>query len=147
MTLNFHTEYALRVVIYLSLYPEEVIPTRVIAEKYGISINHLNKVSQRLATLGIVESIRGKGGGIRLEESTKTMKLGDLTRSIEPQHEIAQCSGGGGLAPCIIGSCCGLRSILAEAQTAFWEHLNNYTVEDLVKDQQNPMKALFGVND
>lgn len=143
MTLTFHTEFAFRILIYLQLYPDRIIPTREIAEKYGISINHLNKVSQKLSGLGYVSSTRGKGGGIQFKHSTMEIRLGDLIRKIEPPVEIAQCMGGGGLDICAISSVCGLRSIFAEAQKAFWHHLNQYTVANLNEKNAVQLKEIF----
>lgn len=143
MKLNFYTEYALRVLIYLSLYPDQVIATRAIAEKYEISVNHLNKVSQRLVSLGFVASTRGKGGGIQLIPSSMELKLGEIISLLEPQIELAQCSGGGGIAPCVLSSMCQLRDILANAQREFWNHLNQYTLRDLTQGKDQEMKKLF----
>lgn len=143
MTLNFHTEYAFRVIIYLLSYPDQVIPTREIAEKYNISVNHLNKVSQRLVVIGVVTSLRGRGGGILLKEEAKEMKIGDLMKSIEPQNELAQCDGGKGLGACVISPVCKLRGILAEAQQEFWEKLNESTISDLAESPAKEIQAIW----
>src|SRR5215218_4775640 len=62
MYLTKHTDYALRVLIFLA-QREELSTVREIAAAHGISQNHLMKVVMRLAKLGYVESIRGNGGG------------------------------------------------------------------------------------
>jgi len=143
MTLTFHTEYAFRIIIYLLLHPDKVVPTRLIAEKYGISVNHLNKVSQRLVALGVTTSTRGKGGGIKLAPTALNLKLGELMCSIEPPTEPAQCSGVGQHGACVISPVCGLRGILAGAQDAFWQHLNQYTLEDLIAKNEQQMRELL----
>jgi len=143
MKLNLHTEYAFRVVVYLLAYPDRIVPTREIAEKFHISVNHLNKVSQSLAALDLIVSTRGKGGGITLKQEAKSLKVGDLLKTMEPQGELARCSGGGGLEPCLISSLCRLRGVLAQAQNGFWQYLNQYTVGDLVGAEAEQLRELF----
>ena len=59
MRLTQHTDYALRVLIYLGLKGEALATIQEIAEAYRISNNHLMKVTRKLANCGDVESIRG----------------------------------------------------------------------------------------
>lgn len=143
MTLNYQTEYAMRIVIYLMLYPERVIPTREIADKYGLSVNHLNKVSQKLVRLDVISSSRGAGGGVKLNESSADMKIGDLMRKIEPNNEVAACAGAKTLKPCVISPVCQLRGLFAGAQQAFWDYLNQYKVSDLVHKNKPELKGIF----
>ena len=74
MRLTQHTDYALRVLIYLGLKGEALATIQEIAEAYRISNNHLMKVTRNLANCGYVESIRGAGGGLRASaHSTYTL--------------------------------------------------------------------------
>lgn len=144
MTLTFHTEYSLRILIYLMLHPDRVIPTREIAESFKISINHLNKVSQNLVSLNIVNSSRGRSGGIKLIDASLDLKLGNLVKSLGPSTEMAKCAGGKELAACVISPVCSLRGMLAGAQQAFWTHLNQFTVADLAAKNAEQMRILLG---
>ena len=63
MKAAYHTDYALRLLIYLLTHPEGIVGTRVVAEVYGVSPNHMNKVSQHLVKLGLLNGTRGRGGG------------------------------------------------------------------------------------
>lgn len=144
MTLNLQTEYALRIIIYLLTRPEETVSNRQIAEKYGISLNHLSKVSQKLAQMDVISTTRGVGGGIRIKKAALAMKVGDLMQSIEPDTEMVACTGTKSIQPCPIIGVCTARGIIAGAQKAFWEHLNQYTVEDLVKGRHlNAIRKVF----
>ena len=143
MRANFYTEYAFRMLIVLQLRPGKRVTTREIAEVFGISANHLNKVSQELVRMGLLTSSRGRGGGVELATGAIEQKVGDIMRQLEPAEEVAQCQGAASLAPCRISPVCKLRSIFAEAKEAFWESLNQYTIADLVKGNPDELKALL----
>ena len=66
MHLTRHTDYALRLLMLLALEPDELHTIEEVARRYGISRNHLRKIAQTLAQAGFVESLRGRGGGLRL---------------------------------------------------------------------------------
>ena len=143
MKATLHTDYAMRLLIYLMLHPEERVGTRVVAEAYDVSLNHLNKVSQHLVHLGVLEGTRGRGGGVMLKPESLEIKLGDLVRSLEPEGEIAQCAGAGSNEPCKIGPSCHLRGMFAGASMAFYQHLNQFKIKDLVAENASQMKALL----
>ena len=63
MRLTLQTDYALRLLMYLAVQGERRSSIREIADQYGISENHLMKVTQRLASLGYVDALRGRHGG------------------------------------------------------------------------------------
>lgn len=83
MQLTLFTDYALRSLIYLAAHPDKASNVKEIAEHYGISRNHLVKVAHKMATLGLIESSKGKGGGIRLASDPADMRLGDIVRLME----------------------------------------------------------------
>jgi Rrf2 family nitric oxide-sensitive transcriptional repressor len=143
MKATFHTDYALRLLIYLLLHPEERVSTRTVAEAYEVSLNHLNKVSQHLVQLGLLDATRGRGGGVVLAEGAREWKLGDLVRQLEPDGELVQCAGGGSNEPCKIAPACHLRSIFAGATEAFYAKLNQYKVADLIAKNGVAMRRLI----
>ena len=143
MKATIHTDYALRLLIYLLLHPEERFSTRAVAEVYDVSLNHLNKVSQNLVHLGLLDATRGRGGGVMLTKEAHDWKLGDLVRNLEPDGELVQCSGGGAAEPCKIAPACHLRSIFAGASMAFYSHLNQYKVADLAGANGEEMRKLL----
>jgi Rrf2 family nitric oxide-sensitive transcriptional repressor len=66
MQLNRYSDYTLRVLLYLSVRPDERRTLLQISEFFGISIEHLRKVIYRLGKSGYVRTYQGKGGGIEL---------------------------------------------------------------------------------
>lgn len=143
MKATYHTDYALRLLIYLLIQPEKIVSTRTVAEVYGVSLNHMNKVSQHLVKLGLLKSTRGRGGGVMLSDVARAWRLGDLVRQLEPAGEIAQCSGNSTVEPCKIAPACHLRSIFAGATMAFYNYLNQYKVGDLTAENGEEMRRLL----
>mgnify|MGYP001479656575 CR=1 FL=1 len=133
MRLSNHSDYALRVLIYLGSLPDAHPPVRLqdIADAYDISANHVAKVVQRLAHLDVIEATRGRGGGILLKKAPEDINVGYVFRVMEPSFTLVPCfSGGDG---CKISQCCGLQHILSKAKQAFLQTLDEYTVADAIE--------------
>jgi Rrf2 family nitric oxide-sensitive transcriptional repressor len=134
MRLTTFTDYSLRVLIYLAVSTEDHVTIREIAQRYGISRNHLMKVVQELSQRGYVTALRGKNGGLQLNQAPADIRLGDLVREMENDLALAECLGENN--QCILSPACGLQSVLAEALQAFFTTLNNYTLEDVMPGRQ-----------
>jgi len=76
MRLTNRTDYALRVLMYLVLNGEGLTTIGEIAEHYRISRHHLVRVVWELARAGFVETVRGRGGGMRLARAAETISVG-----------------------------------------------------------------------
>lgn len=130
MHLTLHTDYALRVLLYLRLRGEEKSTVQEIADAYAISKNHLMKVVQRLAGLGYVEAIRGRGGGLLLAKPPEQINLGRVVEQMEPHLNLVECFDAE-TNTCSIIAACDLKGVLMEAKDAFLESLKGYTLADL----------------
>jgi Rrf2 family transcriptional regulator, nitric oxide-sensitive transcriptional repressor len=91
MQLTIHSDYSLRVLLYLSQTKNDITTIVEIASFYKISKNHLVKVVHRLGQLGYIISIQGKGGGIKLAKKPADIKIGELIRKTEPSFYIVEC--------------------------------------------------------
>lgn len=134
MRLTAYTDYSLRVLIYLALATEKRATIRDIAQRYGISRNHLMKVVQALSQKGYVIALRGKNGGLKLNQRPADIRIGDLVKSTENDMALAECLGDNN--QCILTPACRLKPVLAEALKAFLDTLNQYTLEDLVSGKR-----------
>ncbi|MBW6547234.1 Rrf2 family transcriptional regulator, partial [Salmonella enterica subsp. enterica serovar Weltevreden] len=83
MKLSRYTDYALRVLIYLAGRDQGLASIRQIAQAYAISHNHLMKIVQDLGHAGFVETVRGRGGGLRLARPASAIVIGDVVRHTE----------------------------------------------------------------
>ncbi|HJO72284.1 MAG: Rrf2 family transcriptional regulator [Rhodospirillales bacterium] len=109
-----------------------------LADNYGISHNHLVKVVHNLATLGYIQTYKGRGGGMRLARPAESINLGEVVRHTEVSLEIFNC-----WKPlCPLTPSCILRSALAEASGAFISVLDRYTIADLVKNKHQLLELL-----
>ena len=131
MRLTVFSDYTLRVLMYLALDRTRLATIPEIATAYGISENHLMKVVHQLARAGIIESVRGKGGGIRLARAPGEIHLGEIVRASEGDAPIVECLSGDPQA-CRITSSCRLKGIFVNAFEALYDSLDEHTLADLV---------------
>jgi len=136
MRLTRYTDYAIRVMIYLGYREGHLCSIREIADAFSISQNHLMKVVQDLAAAGFIDTIRGRGGGIRMATPAVEINLGQLLRHTEDIADLLPCSD------CIVGRGCGMPKILSEATAAFVAVFDRYTVADLLR-QKEILRALL----
>lgn len=129
MRLALHTDYALRVMIYLAMQRRRA---RIgeIAEFFGISKDHLAKVAQRLSQEQWVRSIRGVGGGLELACSPDDIRIGDVIARFEGGMHLLDCVTVENV--CVIQPGCRLRNVLMEAERLQREYLNSVTLADVV---------------
>lgn len=130
MHLTLHTDYALRVLLYLRLRGDQKSTVQEIADAYAISKNHLMKVVQRLAGLGYIEAMRGRGGGLLLAKAPSEINLGRVVEEMEPHFNLVECFDMQ-TNTCTIVSACDLKGVLAQAQRSFLGTLHGYTLADL----------------
>jgi len=143
MRLTTFSDYTLRVLIYLALDQTKLATIPVIAAAYGISENHLMKVVHQLACAGVVETTRGKGGGIRLALPPEEIRLGQIVKVAEGVAPIVECLGEEASA-CRIAPACRLSGILVRAFDALYEVLDEYTLADLVGNRRALKQVLIG---
>ncbi|MCJ2036752.1 Rrf2 family transcriptional regulator [Methylobacterium sp. J-068] len=143
MRLTRYTDYALRTLIYLALHEPRMSSIGGIAQAYGISESHLTKVVHQLGRAGLVRTLRGRGGGLRLGRSPAEIVIGAVVRETEEDLALVECFSGG---PCAISPCCRLRGAIGEALAAFLAVLDGYTLADLVEPgAANDLTRLLGL--
>lgn len=144
MKLTSFSDYTLRVLMYLAVERERLATIPEIAAAYGISENHLMKVVHQLARTEVIESVRGKGGGIRLRRATSEIRLGQIVRASESNSAIVECLSDEPCR-CKIIPACRLAPILVRAFEALYQTLDEYSLADLVDkpDQLNQLRLLL----
>ncbi|MBK6863473.1 MAG: Rrf2 family transcriptional regulator [Ideonella sp.] len=83
MRLQKNTSLALYSVLEFASDPAHHVSAAEIADKYGVSSHHLAKVLAELARSGIVESVRGAGGGYRFTGNARRLTLMDIIELFE----------------------------------------------------------------
>ncbi len=143
MRLTLYSDYALRVLMYLAVKENGLATIDEIAKSYDISRTHLMKVVHQLGVAGYIETVRGRGGGIRLAKPVEAIGLAEVVRYTEPDMAIASCFKPVD-APCVIRQCCVLRRALEKARDAFVEVLEAYTLSDLIRPRGR-MAGMLGI--
>jgi Rrf2 family nitric oxide-sensitive transcriptional repressor len=130
MRLTLWTDYALRTLIFVGAKGGRLATIAEIAESFDISKAHLMKVVNRLGQQGYLDTVRGKGGGMRLARSPAEIRVGAIVRETEEDLAVMGCLAEPGF--CRIEGCCVLRQALREATLAFLRTLDGYTLADLL---------------
>jgi Rrf2 family transcriptional regulator, nitric oxide-sensitive transcriptional repressor len=130
MHLTLWTDYALRALIYVGAKDGRLATIAEIAETFDVSKPHLMKIVNRLAQQGYLNTVRGRGGGIRLARPASAIRVGAVVRDTEEDLAVMGCLSELGF--CRIEGCCVLRRALRKATDAFLETLDDYTLADLL---------------
>lgn len=133
MQLTTHTDYALRLLIFMAIKQDnEPATVQDVAHRYGISAHHVAKVARTLVQHGYLASHRGRGGGLELTRSASEINIGEVVRRTE-NLRLLDCFGPDSTCP--IDPVCTLKGVLGEALNAFLDILARYTLADLVENR------------
>ncbi|MFN0103842.1 MAG: RrF2 family transcriptional regulator [Bryobacteraceae bacterium] len=134
MQLTLHTDYSLRVLLYLAHFPDRRVGTEEISKAYGISKNHLVRVMRTLADGGFLKVTVGRAGGVNLARAPDEIRLGEVVRATEASFRIVECHDAKNNT-CPIVPVCGLKGMLDLALAAFLDELDKHTLADMVKER------------
>lgn len=142
MQLTTHTDYALRLLLYLMSHRTRKVSTREVADAYGISLHHLTKVAKSLTKGGWLIAARGSGGGLLLSAHTPNTRIGEIVRYTEFTCDLAECFNPK-TNTCPIVAVCHLKPVLYRARKAFFDVLDTVTVQDIARNPEelNPIFA------
>lgn len=127
MKLRRHTDYALRVLIYVAERPGRRCSVPEIAAAHEISEHHLVKIVHQLGRLGYLDTTRGRGGGVALRPEPASIDLAQVVRTLEGDERLVDCSG------CMLAPHCALASLLRRSMDAFYAELGRQTLADIVR--------------
>lgn len=134
MRLTMHTDYALRVLMALAVSGERLTTIEDLAKRHRVSRNHLMKVAQSLVTLGLVNGVRGRNGGLSLAQPAATIRMGSVVRALESDQQLVACLGDEA-ASCVFSGACRLTGMFGKALEAFFRELDTLTLADLVQNR------------
>ena len=134
MRFTLYTDFALRTLIQVALNEGNLTTINDISRSFGISRQHLMKVVSNLGERGYLDTVRGRGGGIRLRRPPRDINIGQVVRETEDKLDVIGCLGQRDYCP--IERVCVLRGVLHDAIQAFLAVLDGYTLADLIKPQR-----------
>jgi Rrf2 family nitric oxide-sensitive transcriptional repressor len=137
MRLSEYTDYTLRVLMYCAAHRDRLVTIGELAEQHGLSKNHLMKVVNDLARQGLLETTRGRGGGLRLLAEPETIRIGDVVRATETDFRLVECFDAATNA-CTLTPSCRLKHLFDDALAGYFKALDGATLADMTLGLQGP---------
>ncbi|HEY4199353.1 MAG TPA: iron-responsive transcriptional regulator RirA [Devosiaceae bacterium] len=146
MRLTKQSSYAIRTLIYCAVNDPGLSRVADIAKAYAISELFLFKLIKPLVEEGIIETVRGRHGGIRLGRPAEQTTLLDVIKLTEESFALAECFEDDGDISCPLHAGCDLSSALSEALQAFFAVLEGYTIADLAGSKRKNLRHRLGLD-
>ena len=131
MRITKRTNIAVRLLMFCATNEGRLVTKAEVAERCNASENHLAQVINQLGQLGYLHTQRGRNGGIQLGRPMAEIKIGDVFRQLESSVPIAECFADVDNT-CPLVEACRLKLAIAGAAEAFYMHLDDITLDELV---------------
>lgn len=136
MRITKRTNIAIRVLMFCTVHRGRLVTKSEIADVCQASENHLAQVINQLGQMGVINTQRGRNGGLELARDPKDIEIGAIFREMEAPMPLAECFADADNTCPLVGAC-RLRDALREAVEAFFSRLDGLTLDALTCD--NPM--------
>lgn len=133
MRITKRSNLALRVLMFCGVNGGRLVTKHEIAGKCNSSENHLGQVVNQMAQAGFLDTVRGRGGGIRLGKNPQEIQIGDVFRLMEAKAAVSECFADVDNT-CPLVSACRLKSAISAAVEAFYGKLDEITLQELIED-------------
>lgn len=145
MKLTKQANYALRTLVYCATNSTRQSRVSDIAKAYGISELSLFKFIKPLVDANLIETVRGRNGGIMLGRAADTITMLEVIQLAEDNFTMAECFGTKPSDCPLLGNC-EINTVLNEALNAFLAVLGKYTIADLIK-RKDLLRSLLNISD
>ena len=133
MLISTKGRYALRVLIDMAEHQVAgYVPLKEIAQRQDISEKYLESIIKILVKAGVLDGLRGKGGGYRLSRSPDQVSVDEILRLPEGSLSPVSCLEQGS-APCDRMSCCRTLNLWQGLDKVIHDYLRQYTISDLMQ--------------
>jgi len=132
MRLTDYTDYTLRVLMFCAIHPERSVTIAELAESHSVSKNHLMKIVNDLARQGLLQTTRGRGGGLRLLKAAADIRIGDVVRQSETDFRLVECFDSTYNA-CTLTVHCQLKQVFKTALQSYLAELDKVTLADVTR--------------
>jgi Rrf2 family iron-responsive transcriptional regulator len=141
MRLTRQSNYAIRTLIYCAVNAPGLSRVADIAKAHAISELFLFKLIKPLVENGLIETVRGRRGGIKLGRPAEDITLLDTIRLTEESFSMAECFEDGDIS-CPLADSCDVNAALREALGAFFNVLESHTIADLASKKRSLRQRL-----
>ncbi|MBQ9493725.1 MAG: Rrf2 family transcriptional regulator [Oscillibacter sp.] len=137
MLISTKGRYALRVLVDIAEHETgNFLPLRDVARRQDISEKYLESVVKLLVRGGILEGLRGKGGGYCLRRPPDQIRVGDVLRLCEGTLSPVSCLGPDAL-PCDQSPYCRTLPLWRGLDRVISDYLDRFTIADLMRRPEN----------
>lgn len=141
MQFQITTDYAIRIIGYLSERTHQLLTARYMAKELGITYNYFIKIVTKLRKHGLIESVQGPTGGYRLLKNASEITLYDVVVIMEGEIRVNRCleddkfCSRHGTA----GYHCPVHKVLEQLQTTMVTMLQSQKISDLWPQSLQPL--------
>lgn len=130
MKLTTKGRYAVTAMLDLGLrYDQGVVTLADIAKRQGISLSYLEQLFAKLRRVGLVNSVRGPGGGYNLAKDPSEISVAEIILAINENIDARRC---GGTSDCVGGDRCLTHDLWEGLSERIYDFLAEITLGDLV---------------
>jgi Rrf2 family protein len=124
--------YATRAMLDLALrYGEGTIMVKDIAARQGVSERYLEQILVSMRVAGLVESVRGSGGGFLLARSPVSITIGEIIRAVEGSTAPVGCVDNPAL--CNRSEACTMYDVWKDVKTAIDDVLDGISLQNMIE--------------
>ena len=131
--LNITTDYAIRVVIYLSI-KKGIVSSKEISEQMSISEKYIFKIARNLSKSGLIKTTVGKNGGLQLSKSPEEISLLDIIRAMENTTKINRCLEEDCYCNRFVTETCPVRKFYCAFQNELERKFEGITISSLIQN-------------
>lgn len=130
MILTTKARYAVMAVIEISEHKKsEPVSLQTISEKQKISLSYLEQIFSRLKKAGIVDSIKGPGGGYVLAKDAKDVNIADIIKAMGETVKMTRCKTGAGCVT--VSSKCKTHHLWRGLEDRIYQYLESISLSNL----------------
>ena len=141
MKLTQYSDLGLRLLMYLALRYDGSATIQEVSVRFAVSKNHMVKISHQLTKSGLIDSTRGRNGGVRLARPPENISVEEALYATEENFDLVECFGADN--HCVITEVCKLSGVLDNALEAFFGVVRKVTLADLVKNSKTLENSLM----
>lgn len=132
MKLTSRGRYAVTAILDIAIHgKEDPVSLADIADRQAISLSYLEQLFAQLRREGIVKSVRGPGGGYKLEKSPQEITVGMVIAAVNENVDVTRCKGSGN---CRKDSKCLTHHLWERLEDQIGNFLNTVSMADLVEE-------------